>query len=216
MRSKRTHKKIDQRKTIVPNMNVVARANTVLGDMIEDDDKEEELKHKAGRKSYVFKAKDQGLYDLITFNIEKFRIDHPDSTFKELFEYIQPLFPTIFPVDMNTGNFGTHIQQDKGWCEAYFSASLKTLDLAEIRIREKLRDENTDAKTIVNAYDKINRYELERLKLKLDSDKEQYELEMLKMKTKLMETQIERLKSGQVEDPYINSFLRDLSQLGGE
>lgn len=163
-----TYKKIDARRSIVPNEKVIARANTVLGDMYDDKEKEEELKHKAGRKSYVFKAKEQGLYFSIKHHIRNFRAEHKDTGFKELYEFIQPLFPSVFPKNMNSGNFGTHIQQDKGWCSAYYSSNGTLLDLAEERLWDVLENETTEAKDIINAYDKVKRYSLAEKQIEID------------------------------------------------
>ena len=210
MSRKYKKKNRDGRLAVQPN---TLNQSVVLkkADMLDDKETMFDVPHTAGRKSYVQKAKEQGLYFLIKAQIRKFRIENKDSSAADLYAYIQPLFPTVFDdKDMNAGNFKKKIEQDAGWCNAFYCCQSELIDLANDRMYELLSKDNLDDDKVISAYGKVMQYS------KDESEKDKIELETLRMKNKLIEAQIDKLKSGQIEDPYINSFLRDLSQLGGE
>lgn len=130
-------------------------------DMLDDKETMFDVPHTAGRKSYVQKAKEQGLYFLIKAQIRKFRIENKDSSAADLYAYIQPMFPTVFDdEDMNAGNFKKKIEQDEGWCNAYYCCQSELIDLANDRMYELLSKDDVADKDIINAYDKIKKYEL--------------------------------------------------------
>ena len=130
-------------------------------DMLDDKEKMFDVPHTAGRKSYVQKAKEQGLYFLIKAQIRKFRIENKDSSAADLYAYIQPLFPTVFDdKDMNAGNFKKKIEQDAGWCNAFYCCQSELIDLANDRMYELLSKDDVADKDIINAYDKIKKYAL--------------------------------------------------------
>ena len=130
-------------------------------DMLDDKETMFDVPHTAGRKSYVQKAKEQGLYFLIKAQIRKFRIENKDSSAADLYAYIQPLFPTVFDdEDMNAGNFKKKIEQDEGWCNAYYCCQSELIDLANDRMYELLSKDDVADKDIINAYDKVKKYAL--------------------------------------------------------
>ena len=130
-------------------------------DMLDDKETMFDVPHTAGRKSYVQKAKEQGLYFLIKAQIRKFRIENKDSSAADLYAYIQPLFPTVFDdKDMNAGNFKKKIEQDAGWCNAFYCCQSELIDLANDRMYELLSKDDVADKDIINAYDKIKKYAL--------------------------------------------------------
>ena len=130
-------------------------------DMLDDKETMFNVPHTAGRKSYVQKAKEQGLYFLIKAQIRKFRIENKDSSAADLYAYIQPLFPTVFDdKDMNAGNFKKKIEQDAGWCNAYYCCQSELIDLANDRMYELLSKDDVADKDIINAYDKVKKYAL--------------------------------------------------------
>ena len=130
-------------------------------DMLDDKETMFDVPHTAGRKSYVQKAKEQGLYFLIKAQIRKFRIENKDSSAADLYAYIQPLFPTVFDdKDMNAGNFKKKIEQDAGWCNAFYCCQSELIDLANDRMYELLSKDDVADKDIINAYDKVKKYAL--------------------------------------------------------
>lgn len=180
-------------------------------DMLDDKEEMFNVPHTVGRKSYVQKAKEQGLYFLIKAQIRKFRVANKDSSYADLYKYIQPMFPTVFDdEDMNAGNFKKKIEQDEGWSNAFYCCQTELIDLAKDRMYEVLSKDGLDDDKVLSAYDKVMKYN------GTESEKDKLELETLRMKNKLIEAQIEKLKSNQIEDPYINSFLQNLSQIGGD
>ena len=135
-------------------------------DMLNDKEKMFNVHHTAGRKSYIQKAKEQGLYLLIKAQIRKFRVANKDSSYADLYKYIQPLFPTVFDdEDMNAGNFKKKIEQDEGWSNAFYCCQTELIDLANDRMYDILSSEKTDDKTIVAAYDKVMKYDLAKKQL---------------------------------------------------
>lgn len=135
-------------------------------DMLNDKEKMFTVPHTAGRKSYIQKAKEQGLYLLIKAQIRKFRVANKDSSYADLYKYIQPLFPTVFDdEDMNAGNFKKKIEQDEGWSNAFYCCQTELIDLANDRMYDILSSEKTDDKTIVAAYDKVMKYDLAKKQL---------------------------------------------------
>lgn len=135
-------------------------------DMLNDKEKMFTVPHMAGRKSYIQKAKEQGLYLLIKAQIRKFRVANKDSSYADLYKYIQPLFPTVFDdEDMNAGNFKKKIEQDEGWSNAFYCCQTELIDLANDRMYDILSSEKTDDKTIVAAYDKVMKYDLAKKQL---------------------------------------------------
>lgn len=210
MSRKYKKKNRDGRLAVQPN---TLNQSVVLkkADMLDDKEEMFNVPHTVGRKSYVQKAKEQGLYFLIKAQIRKYRIANKDSSYADLYKYIQPMFPTVFDdEDMNAGNFKKKIEQDEGWSNAFYCCQTELIDLANDRMYELLSKDDLDDDKVLSAYDKINKYN------SIESEKDRLELETLRMKNKLIEAQIEKLKSNQIEDPYINSFLQNLSQIGGD
>ena len=208
--SRRNKKKIkDARLAVQPNQRNIDSAPK-KAEMLKNG---EDVEHIRGRKSYAQIAIDQGLYELIEASIGDYSVKHPEASFKKLFEFIQPLYPSVFNEDMSKypSNFQQIIEKDDGWRKAWYGRrAATTKQLFESRIFKIVTDKNTDDKTIINAYDKYMKYN------GTESEKDKLELETLRMKNKLIEAQIEKLKSNQIEDPYINSFLQNLSQIGGD
>jgi len=129
------------------------------------------VKSMKGGKSYSEKAKMQGLYICITAGIRKFRQENRDSTFSDLYVYLQENFPTVFQnMSSNASNVAKIISADPQWSQAYF-CNLSLIELAEQRMSEVLTDESIDNSTKINAYDKVWKYEL--AKRQLDKDQAQ-------------------------------------------
>lgn len=159
--SRRNKKKgRDARLAVQPNQ---LNKSVVLkkADMLDDKEDMFNVPHTAGRKSYVQKAKEQGLYFLIKAQIRKYRVKHKDSSCADLYKYIQPLFPTVFDdEDMNAGNFKKKIEQDVGWCNAFYCCQVELLDLARDRMYDVLTKDSIDDETIIKAYDKVMKYSI--------------------------------------------------------
>lgn len=160
MSRKYKKKNRDGRLAVQPN---TLNQSVVLkkADMLDDKEEMFNVPHTVGRKSYVQKAKEQGLYFLIKAQIRKYRIANKDSSYADLYKYIQPMFPTVFDdEDMNAGNFKKKIEQDEGWSNAFYCCQTELIDLAKDRMYDILSSEKTDDKTIVTAYDKVMKYDL--------------------------------------------------------
>lgn len=158
--SKRNRRKRsrDGRLAVQPNQ---LNQSVVLkkADMLDDKETMFDVAHMAGRKSYVQKAKEQGLYYLIKAQIRKYRIENRDSSYADLYKYIQPLFPTVFDdEDMNAGNFKKKIEQDVGWSNAFYCCQAELIDLANDRMYELLSKDNIEDNVILSAYDKVMKY----------------------------------------------------------
>lgn len=124
-----------------------------------------------GGKSYSERAKMQGLHICISAGIRKFRQENRDSTFADLYVYLQNNFPSVFNgMSAHPSNVAKIISADKDWSQAYF-CNLSLIELAEQRMSEVLTDESIDNNTKINAYDKVWKYEL--AKRQLDKDQTQ-------------------------------------------
>ena len=159
--SRRNKKKNrDGRLAVQPN---TLNQSVVLkkADMLDDKEEMFNVPHTVGRKSYVQKAKEQGLYFLIKAQIRKYRIANKDSSYADLYKYIQPMFPTVFDdEDMNAGNFKKKIEQDEGWSNAFYCCQTELIDLAKDRMYELLSKDGLDDDKVLSAYDKVMKYAL--------------------------------------------------------
>lgn len=169
--SKRYKKKNrDGRLAVQPN---TLNQSVVLkkADMLDDKEEMFNVPHTVGRKSYVQKAKEQGLYFLIKAQIRKYRIANKDSSYADLYKYIQPMFPTVFDdEDMNAGNFKKKIEQDEGWTNAFYCCQTELIDLANDRMYELLSKDNLDDDKVLSAYDKVMKYALAQKEMLGQSD----------------------------------------------
>lgn len=130
------------------------------------------VKSMRGGKSYSEKAKMQGLYICITAGIRKFRQENRDSTFADLYVYLQDNFPTVFEnMSSNPSNVAKIISADPQWSQAYF-CNLSLIELAEQRMSEVLTDESIDNNTKINAYDKVWKYEIAKRQMDKNTEKE--------------------------------------------
>ena len=142
-------------------------------DMLDDKEEMFNVPHTVGRKSYVQKAKEQGLYFLIKAQIRKYRIANKDSSYADLYTYIQPMFPTVFDdEDMNAGNFKKKIEQDEGWSNAFYCCQTELIDLAKDRMYELLSKDGLDDDKVLSAYDKVMKYALAEKQLSTDDEDE--------------------------------------------
>ena len=160
MSRKYKKKNRDGRLAVQPN---TLNQSVVLkkADMLDDKEEMFNVPHTVGRKSYVQKAKEQGLYFLIKAQIRKYRIANKDSSYADLYKYIQPMFPTVFDdEDMNAGNFKKKIEQDEGWSNAFYCCQTGLIDLAKDRIYELLSKDGLDDDKVLSAYDKVMKYAL--------------------------------------------------------
>lgn len=146
-------------------------ARTPKKSMLLDDKSipEEKVNSMKGGKSYSERAKKQGLYICIAAGIRKFRQENRDSTFSDLYVYLQENFYSVFGnMSSHPSNVAKIISADPQWSQAYF-CNLSLIELAEQRMSEVLTDESIDNNTKINAYDKVWKYELAKRQL----DKEQ-------------------------------------------
>ena len=160
MSRKYKKKNRDGRLAVQPN---TLNQSVVLkkADMLDDKEEMFNVPHTVGRKSYVQKAKEQGLYFLIKAQIRKYRIANKDSSYSDLYKYIQPMFPTVFDdEDMNAGNFKKKIEQDEGWSNAFYCCQTELIDLAKDRMYELLSKDGLDDDKVLSAYDKVMKYAL--------------------------------------------------------
>ena len=160
MSRKYKKKNRDGRLAVQPN---TLNQSVVLkkADMLDDKEEMFNVPHTVGRKSYVQKAKEQGLYFLIKAQIRKYRIANKDSSYADLYKYIQPMFPTVFDdEDMNAGNFKKKIEQDEGWSNAFYCCQTELIDLANDRMYELLSKDGLDDDKVLSAYDKVMKYAL--------------------------------------------------------
>lgn len=129
------------------------------------------VKSMRGKKSYSEIAKIQGLYICITAGIRKFRQENRDSTFADLYVYLQDNFPTVFQnMSSNASNVAKIISADPQWSQAYF-CNLSLIELAEQRMSEVLTDETIDNSTKINAYDKVWKYEIAKRQMEKNTEK---------------------------------------------
>lgn len=170
--SRRNKKKIkDARLAVQPNQRNIDSAPK-KAEMLKNG---EDVEHIRGRKSYAQIAIDQGLYELIEASIGDYSVKHPEASFKKLFEFIQPLYPSVFNEDMSKypSNFQQIIEKDDGWRKAWYGRrAISTRQLLESRIFKIAADKNTDDKTILSAYDKFMKYALAERQLSTDDEDE--------------------------------------------
>lgn len=162
MSKSRRNKHYKGQLAVTPNINNTSGA-IVAGVKSEKFDKnggELSGADNVGRDSYELIAKRQGLYYPIQAQIRKFRQEHIESSFRELYEYIQPLFPTVWTDEkMAATNFKKKIEGSKEWCEAYYNNQSTLIDLANNRLFDVINN-TEDEKIVVSAYDKIMKYKL--------------------------------------------------------
>lgn len=161
-RRKKSKSNVDLKYAVQPNQ-LNTSMSVVKGVKAQKFDAGEELvsTNNVGRDSYVVIAKKQGLYYLIKASIREFKSKNKDTGFKDLYEYLQPLFPSVFTdVNMHPGNFKKKIEQDIGWTNAYYCSQVELTTLAKDRLYEVLSRETVEDKVIISAYDKVMKYSL--------------------------------------------------------
>lgn len=137
--------------------------------------------HKQGRRGYVELAIKQGVYKSIGAFILSERHKNKDLTYKAIYPLLHERFPNIFTKSwMHESNVSKMINGDKFWSAAWFFNREELLCEAELNVKEIL-DTETDSKTLLIAYDKINKYDIERTKLDIEKQK----LELLKQNSTL-------------------------------
>lgn len=137
--------------------------------------------HKQGRRGYVEQAIKQGVYKSIGAFILSERRKNKDLRYREIYPMLHERFPTVFKAAwMHESNVSKMINGDKFWSAAWFFNREELLAEAELNVKEIL-DTETDSKTLLIAYDKLNKYDIERTKLDIEKQK----LELLKQSSTL-------------------------------
>lgn len=116
-----------------------------------------------GRDSYSYKAQQAGDYRKVGAVIKKYREEHPDSSYVEVWGVLHDRFPWIFEKtkeEVYSGNVAKMINNDNLWRNCYFVNKNELITLAEIRIAEILDRDDVDDKVVISAYDKLKKYEL--------------------------------------------------------
>ena len=138
-----------------------------------------------GRMSYVEKSKKLGLYKAIIGCIFGYRVEHPDCTYVDMYNVLCERFPAVFDGHMKySGNIAKMINSDVGWSNAYFFNRVELLGIASIQLKSILENsKNIDEKYILQAFEKINKVDIEAKKLEIEREK----LELLKKSTVTIE-----------------------------
>lgn len=116
-----------------------------------------------GKKSLIEKLKVQGIYYRVLSNTRKYRIDNPNSTYKELYLHLNTLYPTVFDnLDVYGSNFRKIVESDEKWSAAYWSSKNDISDMIDLQTIMLLQREDLEQSTIVKLYDiEVKRKQLE-------------------------------------------------------
>lgn len=116
---------------------------------------------KNGKPSYAHQSQKSGDYRTIGAVIKEYREKNRDCTYEEMYAVLHKRFPWIFEKEtMVSGNVSKIINGDPLWRDCYFANRSEMIALAEIRIKEILKKDNTEDNIIISAYDKLMKYEL--------------------------------------------------------
>lgn len=121
-----------------------------------------------GRKSYVERAIEAGVYKQIAVTIKQYRESNPDCSYTDLYLELNRKFPMVFSTPLNKmyiSNISKIINSDTLWRTAYWTIKDRLIALAEIRIHEALENKETDISTVLKSYDLLKKYDLEEKKM---------------------------------------------------
>jgi hypothetical protein len=119
--------------------------------------------HINGRKSLIEQIKVQGLYLRVLSNTRKYRIENPNSSYKDLYIYLHTLYPHIFDnLNVYGSNFAKIVESDAKWSAAYWSCKNDIADMIDLQTIMLLQREDLEQSTIVRLYDiEIKRKQVE-------------------------------------------------------
>ena len=134
-----------------------------------------------GRIGYVEQAIKSGDYKNIGYDIKEYRTEHTGCSCLDLYtNLLYVKYRHIFKAHpskiYNAQNILKVINGDKFWRQCYFFNAKQLIHQAELQLAELMDRETLEDSVIISAYDKINKYEIEKSKLKLEQEK----LELLK------------------------------------
>lgn len=119
--------------------------------------------HLKGKKSLIEKIKTQGVYIRVLSNTRKFRIENPNTSYKDLYLYLNTLYPTIFDnLDVYGSNFRKIVESDAKWSSAYWSSKNDIEEMIDLQTAMLLQRDDLEQSTIVKLYDiEVKRKQLE-------------------------------------------------------
>jgi hypothetical protein len=119
--------------------------------------------HLLGRKSLIEQIKVQGLYLRVLSNTRKYRIENPNSSYKDLYMHLHTLYPHIFDnLNVYGSNFAKIVESDAKWSAAYWSSKDDIADMIDLQTIMLLQREDLEQSTIVKLYDlELKRKQLE-------------------------------------------------------
>ena len=161
-----------------------------------------------GRMSYVEKSKKLGVYNSIIGCIFGYRVEHPDCRYVDMYNVLCERFPAIFDGHMQySGNIAKMINSDPGWSNAYFFNRMELLGITSIKLKSILENsKNIDEKYILQAFEKINKVDIEVKKLEIEREK----LELLKKSAITIEKQPDTNETIET----INNIYESISEIG--
>lgn len=167
--------KLSLNTAITPNSNVYTsrKANRLKNG--------ENIKGTRGRIGYVEKAILYGDYKNIGYDIKEYRSEHVGCSCLELYtNLLHAKYGHIFKASpdsiYNAQNILKVINADEFWRKCYFFNGKQLIHQAELQLADLLDKNNLEDTVILSAYDKINKYEIEKSKIKLEHEK----IELLK------------------------------------
>jgi hypothetical protein len=184
----------------------------------------ETLKHSSGRKAYVEKARELGVYDEITEFLSELREeniylsqqnirDALVGAFPEVFEGCSKYGQNLFKAVMSDENWGNALMLNKKFLKEVILGN--TVQRALKGIREEVDKDGKFYEIGMKDSDTIKLIQvldnLEQADKKTEIDKLQ--VEYMKNKNRLLEAQIKQIEQDKTEDSYIDGFLKDLDQL---
>lgn len=166
-----------------------------------------------GKKSYVQKAIETGVYKQIGYDIKEYREQNEDCSCLQLYtDVLHKKYPHIFYLSpekvYNAQNILKVINADKFWCSCYFFNKRKLMHQVELQLSELLDQEDLEDSTILSAYDKINKYKIEKAKLRLEEQK----MELIKQSTVSIKKDASSIETNKT----LNEIADALNSLGGE
>lgn len=167
--------KLSLKTAVTPNDNVYTSKKA---EKLKNGDN---IKGTRGRMGYVEKAIKYGDYKNIGYDIKEYRSEHPGCSCLELYtNLLYVKYKHIFGLHpkkiYNGQNILKVINADDFWRKCYFFNNRQLIHQAELQLAELLDKDNLEDTVIISAYDKINKYEIEKSKLKLEQEK----LELMK------------------------------------
>lgn len=138
------------------------------------DDKDYVNTEQKGRKSLIEMLKVNGVYIRVLAKTRTFRIENPDSSYKDLYLYLQKIYPYIFTNDNVYGsNFKKIVDSDEKWSSAFFSCQGDIDEMIDLQTSMLVQRDDLKEETIVKLYDiqlKKKQYEQENLLNSIDND----------------------------------------------